>query len=113
MVNAVNTPVPVTLFKSVSENRDYLFDFSSAPEFSASVPPTFVSAAVVGGTGLSIAAPALLAVETEGVPAGQGWTVRISGGEKGVLYKLGLNATLSTGRVLTIQGRLQLIPDYY
>lgn len=50
---------------------------------------------------------------TTTIPAGQPWSGAFVGGEKGVLYKLGLNATLSSGRVLTIQARLQLIPDYY
>ncbi len=51
----------------------------------------------------------MLAAEFDEIPAGEGLSVRISGG---TTYKLACKATLSTGRVVTIPGRLVKLPDY-
>ena len=98
------------LVAAVSDDRDYLFDLRSCPEIGAGA--TISSAAITGGSGLTKGAPAVLSVATDGVPAGKGVSVRISGGSAGTTYPLALVATLSTGRVVVVPGRLVKVADF-
>lgn len=102
------TPDTKTVF--VSDDRDFLFDYSSAPELVDG--DTIDSAAIVGGTGLSIG-PATKTTEVrDKIPAGLAVQVRISGWVAGEEYNLACVATLDTTRKLTIPGRLVCAADY-
>ncbi|AMV29277.1 hypothetical protein VT84_33085 [Gemmata sp. SH-PL17] len=100
----------VAVVAAESDDRDYAFDLSRCPEIRAGA--TITGGAIVGGSGLSIGTVSVLAAEFDEIPAGEGLSVRISGGTGGTTYKLACKATLSTGRVVTIPGRLVKLPDY-
>ena len=100
----------LALVAAESDDRDYAFDLSKCPELRAGA--TIVSGVIVGGLGLAIGAVSVLAADFDEIPAGEGLAVRISGGTGGTTYKLACKATLSTGRVVTIPGRLVKLPDY-
>lgn len=101
---------PYTLTKAVSDDRDFLIDLQTAPEIVAGA--TCSSATVSGGSGLTFGAPAALAAETDGIPAGEGVSVRISGGSAGTSYEFALVVALSTSRTLVVPCRLDVASDY-
>jgi hypothetical protein len=107
-VNRIN-PVS-TLTKTESDARLYLFDLSRAPEVVAGA--TCASGVVVGTTtGLTVGTPAVLDAEADGIAAGEGVSVRISGGEDDTTYRFALNVTLSTGDVVSVPARLVVVSD--
>ena len=95
---------------AVSDDRDYAFDLSKCPEIRAGA--TITSGAIVGGTGLTIGTPVILDDEFDGIPAGHGISVRISGGTAGTAYKLACRAVLSNGRTVVVPGKLVKVADY-
>ena len=101
----------VRLTKTVSDDRDFLFDFQVAPEIVGG--GTIASAASSGGSGLSLGSPAVLGVETDGIPPSEGVSMRIYGGTAGTTYDFALKATLTTSsRVLTMRCSLAVVADY-
>ena len=100
----------VELTKPESEDRDFGFDYSKAPELVSGL--TISSAEVLGGSGLTFGTPAVTAAEFDGVAAGKVVTVRISGGEDDAVYPFAMRATLSNGRKLVIPARLVVADDY-
>ncbi|VTR92827.1 unnamed protein product [Gemmata massiliana] len=100
----------VAVVAAEGDDRDYAFDLSKCPEIRAGA--TITGGAIVGGSGLTIGAVSVLAADFDEIPAGQGLTVRISGGTGGTTYKLACRATLSNGRKVTVPGRLVKVRDY-
>lgn len=105
-----NSIPPQSLAKAVSDDRDFIFDFSRSPEVVGGA--TISSATIEGGDGLTIAAASVLALTTDGIPAGQGVSVEISGGSADTTYDLACRAVLSTGRVIVIPARLAVAADF-
>lgn len=107
----VNTLAADELTKTESDDRDFLFDLQAAPEVVAGA--TCSSGEIVGEdpTGLTFGTPAALADETDGIPAGEGMSVRISGGSDDTTYAFALKVTLSSGRVLTVPARMVVVSD--
>lgn len=92
--------------KDVQEVIDYQFDFSRCPERLAG--QTISSVTVPSVSGLTIGTPAVTTVETDGVEAGSGAVVRISGGTANATYDLECRATFSGGSVRVVYGRIQM-----
>jgi len=99
-----------TLKKTVSEDRDFLFDFSRAPEILAGA--TVASATIAAGPGLTVGSGVVLAAALDGVAAGQGVTCEVSGGTAGTTYDVSCTATLSTGRKLVLPGTVAVFSDF-
>lgn len=98
-----------TLKKAVSDDRDFLFDLTRVSEIVSGA--TVSSATVTGGSGLSFGAPTVLVSEVEGIVAGKGVSVRISGGTAGTAYTFAVVCTLSTSRVVVVPARIYCEPD--
>lgn len=98
------------LIAAESDDREYGFDLTSCPEVAGGA--AIVSAEILGGTGLTIGTPVVLATPFDGIPAGKGVSVRISGGTAGTTYKLAVRVTLDSGRKVVIPGRLAKVRDY-
>jgi hypothetical protein len=107
---ANDMPVRV-LTKTESDDRVYAFDLSACPEL-AEAGTTIASAVILGGTGLTVGAPAVTAAAFDGIPAGKAVSVRISGGADGDAVGIACKATLSTGRVVVVPGRMVVTEDY-
>lgn len=105
-----NAIPPQTLSKTVSDDRDFLFDLTSVPEIVQGA--TVSSATILGGTGLTIGPPAVLATTTDGIAANKGVSVEISGGSDDTDYNLACRAVLSTGRIVVIPARVSVAADY-
>lgn len=105
----VNTLEAVTLTKTESDDRDYLFDLQTAPEIVAGA--TCSSGTITGGSGLTFGTPAVLASEIDGIAIGKGMSVRISGGSDDTTYSFALKVTLSSGRIVVIPCRLVVVSD--
>jgi hypothetical protein len=97
------------LYATTSDDRDYLFDYTAAPEIVAGL--TIASANILGGTGLTIGFPSATIDVQDGIAVGKAVIVRISGGIAGKIYGLACKATLSNGRTIVIPGRLAIDPD--
>ena len=109
---ALPTESGVALIAAVSDDRDYAFDCSAAPELAGGTGVTISSGEILGGDGLTFGSVAVLAAAFDGIPAGKGLSVRISGGDAGVTYKLACRVTLSSGRKVVVPGRLAKVADY-
>lgn len=107
-----NTLPVQELTKPESEDRDYGIDFSKAPELATGTGITLSSATVSGGSGLTLGTPAVLASAFDGIPAGKGFSLRISGGRDDATYNFAVVATLSNGRKLVLPCRLAVTADY-
>ena len=101
---------PQTRTVFVQDDRDFLFDYSTAPELVAG--DTIETAVLVGGDGLTKGAAAKTAAKLDGIEAGQAVQARISGWAAGNVYTLACVATLNTGRTLTIPARLACSAAY-
>lgn len=93
-----------TNVKDSSEVVSYLFDFSAFPEVIAG--ETLGTPVVDAVTGLTIGTPDITTVDRDGVTAGKGLEVTISGGTAGVQYGLEARATTSGGAVRVVKGLL-------
>lgn len=104
---------PYTFTKTASDDREFGFDFSDAPEVynGSSVLDAVSSGTVSGGSGLSFGTPAALAAAFDDIPATAGLKCRIYGGSAGTTYKFAMVATLASGRVLTIPCRMVVVAD--
>lgn len=100
-----------TLVGVVGEVRDYAFDFSKAPELKTGSGLTISSVEIIHSTSLTIGTPAVLAAAFDGIPAGKGASVRISGFADDTVYHLACRATLSNGAKLVVPGRLVGVAD--
>jgi hypothetical protein len=107
-----NTLPVQELTKPASEDRDYGIDFSKAPELASGTGITLASATVSGGTGLTLGTPTVLAGAFDGIPAGKGFSLRISGGLDDATYSFAVLATLSNGRKLVVPCKLAVTADY-
>jgi hypothetical protein len=87
--------------KGPSETVAYLFDFTPFPEIAAG--ETVASASVPAVTGLTIGAAAVISARTDGVAAGKGVQVAISGGTAGAAYTVSCRITTSGGSVREIR----------
>jgi len=109
---ALATESGPAVIAAVSDDRDYAFDCSEAPELASGSGVTISSGEILGGSGLSVGTPAVLAADFDGIPAGDGLSVRISGGAAGTVYPLACRVTLSNGRKFVVPGRLSKVADY-
>ena len=88
--------------KGAAESVAYLFDFTPFPEFAAGLALSSVSVPAV--TGLAHATTAtILTARTDGVAAGRGATVAVSGGTAGTTYAVSARGTFSNGSVREIR----------
>ncbi len=106
---ALSTEGPA-LTAAESDDRDYAFDYSKVPEIVAG--DTLVSGVIVGGSGLTKGAAVVTVAEFDLIPAGKAMSCRISGGAAGTTYKLACKATLASGRIVVVPGRLIKVPDF-
>lgn len=90
---------------AVGDDRDYAFDLTKCPEIVGGA--TITSSQVLSPpAGITIGTPATLTSAFDGIAAGKGVSVRVSGGTAGTTYALALEVTLSTGRKVVVPGRL-------
>lgn len=87
--------------KGAAETVEYLFDFTPFPEIVAG--ETISSVSVPAVSGLTIGSPAVTAALTDGVAAGKGVEVAISGGTAGTTYAVSCRATMSGGAIREIR----------
>lgn len=109
---ALPTESGVALIAAESDDRDYAFDCSLTPELAGGTGVTISSGEILGGSGLTFGSVAVLAAAFDGIPAGKGLSVRISGGEAGEIYAFACRVTLSSGRKVVVPGRLAKVADY-
>jgi hypothetical protein len=107
-----NSIAPVELTKTVSDDRDYAFDLSKAPELATGTGITIASGEITGGSGLTFGAVTVLASAFDGIPSGKGLMARIYGGSDDATYDFALIATLSNGRKITIPCRMAVTADH-
>ncbi len=105
-----NTIPAQTIAKAVGDDRYYICDLSKCPEIAAGA--TVASAVIEGGDGLTIGSPVVLAEAMDGVAAGKGVKVRISGGTDDETVSLACKATLSTGSVIVVPVKIAVAADY-
>lgn len=98
---------PYTVTKDESDDRFFLADFSGFPEVRAG--RTVSSCTISGGSGLTIGTPAVLTAEEDGIAAGKGVSVRISGGTAGTTYTFEFRGTLSNGSVVVVPAALSVV----
>lgn len=92
--------------KAPNEAVDYVFDFSGFPEFAAG--ETLASAATPTVSGLTIGTPAVTSAIVDGVPAGKGIQVRVSGGTANTEYTVACRGTFSGGSIREIRLKLEV-----
>lgn len=92
--------------KAPNEAVDYVFDFSSFPEFKAG--ETLDSASTPAVSGLTIGTPAVIDEETDGVPSGKGIQVRVSSGTANTEYTVACRGTFSGGSIREIRLKLEV-----
>lgn len=97
---------------AASDDREYAFDCSAAPELASGSGITISSGTISGGSGLTFGSVSVLAAEFDGIASGKGLKVRISGGTVGTTHKFACVVTLSNGRVFVVPGRLAKVADY-
>ncbi len=86
-----------------SETRAYIFDFSQCDE--AKAGETLVSATVPAVSGVTIGTPAVLATETNFVPAGLGVQVTLTVAAAST-YDVECHGTFSGGAIVVVKGEL-------
>ncbi|MFO0806689.1 MAG: hypothetical protein U0791_26590 [Gemmataceae bacterium] len=94
----------------MGDDRYYLCDLTKAPEIVAGA--TIASAEILGGSGLTIGSPSVLDTLTDGIAAGKGVKVRISGGTDDETVSLACKATLSTGSVIVVPVKIAVAANY-
>lgn len=93
--------------KDSSEVIDYQFDYSNFPEIQGG--DTITGTPVVPASipaGLIIGTPAVTVAAFDGVAAGKGVKVRISGGTAGTTYEIECQATFASGALRVVKGRI-------
>jgi hypothetical protein len=90
--------------KDSSEVVSYLFDFTNFPE--AVAGETLSNPVVDSVSGLTIGSPAITVADRDGVTAGKGLEVTISGGTAGDSYQLEARADFSGGATRVVKGLL-------
>lgn len=96
----------ISLPKDSNETVSYLFDFGNFPEVAAG--ETISSAAVPAVSGLTIGTPSVTAAERDGVEAGEGVQVTISGGTADADYAVECRATFSGGSIRVVKGIIEV-----
>jgi hypothetical protein len=109
---ALATESGEALIAAESDDREYGFDCSHAPELATGTGITISSGAILGGSGLSFGTPTVLAADFDDIPSGKGLSVRIYDGDAGTTYKLAMRVTLSNTRTFVVPGRLKKVADY-
>jgi hypothetical protein len=95
----------ISLPKDTTEVVSYLFDFSNFPEVVAG--ETLSSPSVSSSpSGLTVGTPAVTAAERDGVAAGEGVAVTVSGGTASTTYSLECSVTTSGGSVRVVKGEI-------
>lgn len=105
-----NTIPTQTLAKAASDDRYYICDLTKCPEIVAG--DTIASATISGGAGLTIGTPEVLAATTDGIAAGKGVKVQISGGTDDETASLAVVATLSGGSVIVVPVKIAVAADH-
>ena len=109
---ALPTESGAALVAAESDDREYGFDCSKAPELVPGTGIAIASGEILGGTGLSFGTVTVLGTAFDDIPAAKGLSVRISGGIAGTIYKLACRVTLDNGRKFVVPGRLAKVRDY-
>lgn len=99
-----------TLTLAEQEDVDFLFDLSQCPEIRAGL--TISSGAILEANDLTFGTPATLAAATDGIPAGEGMSVRIYGAADDTEYSFSLLVTFSNGRKRVIRAKLAGVAAY-
>lgn len=94
------------LTKYAVEVVSYQFDFSDFPEVVAG--ETLSSPNVPAVSGLTIGTPAVTVAERDGVAAGKGVAVTVSGGTAGTTYTITATAVTSGGSTRAVRGRIRV-----
>lgn len=92
--------------KIAGETRSFVFDFTTYAELKAG--ETISAPSVAAVSGLTIGTPAVLAAEVDGVAAGKGVQVAISGGTAGTTYTVNCSVTTSGGATIIRRARLRV-----
>ncbi len=87
-----------TKAKRAAAARVYCFDFTREPELIAG--ETLDTPTVPAVSGLTIGSPSVLAAAFDGVQAGKGVKVQVSGGTAGTVYEVECRCTTSGGATL-------------
>lgn len=87
--------------KGAGETVHFLFDFTPFPEFQAG--QTIASASAPAVSGLTLGTPTLLAASADGIAAGRGVLLSVSGGTAGTTYTVSVLATFSGGPVREVR----------
>lgn len=113
---ALATESGPALTAAESDDRDYGFDCSKAPELADATGITISSGEILASAAtlaaLTIGSVSVLAEDFDDIASGKGLKVRVSGGEAGTVYKLACLVTLSDGREFVVPGRLSKVADY-
>lgn len=96
-----------TLTKTPREARLFLFDFSKAPEVTSG--ETLSAPVVHADAGITVGTPVVTSGAFDGVPAGEGVKVLLSGGSAGDTYDVSCTVTTSGGATIEVAGRLAVV----
>lgn len=99
-----------TIPKTPTEARYFAFDFSKFPELAGAAELLSDPAPVIrGASGLTVGTPTVLAVAFDGIVAGKGVKVRISGGSDDDTVSLSCVAYAAADVPLEVPGRLAVV----
>lgn len=92
--------------KGAAEAVDVLFDFTCFSEFAAGQTLSSISVPAVAGLTLSTNTPGATTEVVDGIAAGKGAVVRISGGTVDTAYVVSARGAFSGGGIREVRARL-------